>query len=211
MILHGRNLIIKAGGVAIAAAKSCDISVQCEEIETSSPQTGKWRTAIIGRKSWTVNTNQLVKGLVSNFSMVGTTVSLEVSINGDIDEGKAFDGFVDNEPIQQQSYSGTPNAIHWDKTRKKFLAMVQESPFSLPKYYINWSDGDAYVSPSSGDMFTYDSQNYVYLNGDLHTEKLRGSANVVDWRVTGTVGNLAQGSFKFNGNGELAAASLPLT
>lgn len=211
MILQGRNLIIKADGVAIAAAKSCDINVHCEEIETSSPQTGIWRTAIIGRKSWSVSTNQLVKGLVSSFAMVGTTVSLEVSINGDIDEGKAFDGFVDNEPIQQQSYSGTPNAIYWDKTRKKFLAMVQESPFALPKYYINWSDGGAYISPSSGDMFTYSSQNYVYLNGDLHTEKLRGSANVVDWRVTGTVGNLAQGSFQFSGNAELAPARLPLT
>ena len=86
MILQGRNLIIKADGVAIAAAKSCDISVHCEEIETSSPQTGKWRTAILGSKSWTVSTNQLVKGLVSSFAMVGTTVSLEVSINGDIDE-----------------------------------------------------------------------------------------------------------------------------
>ena len=211
MILHGRNLIIKVGGVAIAAAKSCDISVKAKEIPVSAPSGGQWEHSVIGRKSWTVSTNQLVKGLVSNFSMVGTTVSLEVSINGDIDEGKAFDGFVDNEPIQQQSYSGTPNAIYWDKTRKKFLAMVQESPFVLPKYYINWSDGDAYISPSSGDMFTYDSQNYVYLNGDLHTEKLRGNANVVTWRVAGTVGNLAQGSFQFNGNGELAPASLPLT
>lgn len=211
MILHGRNLIIKVGGVAIAAAKSCDISVKAKEIPVSAPSGGQWEHSVIGRKSWTVSTNQLVKGLVSNFSMVGTTVSLEVSINGDIDEGKAFDGFVDNEQIQQQSYSGRPNAIYWDKTRKKFLAMVQESPLSLPKYYRNWSNGDAYISPSSGDMFTYDSQSYVYLNGDLHTEKLRGSANVVDWRVTGTVGNLAQGSFKFNGNGELAAASLPLT
>jgi hypothetical protein len=98
--------------------------------------------------------------------MVGTTVSLEVSIKGDIDEGKAFDGFVDNEPIQQQGYGGTPNSIYWDKTRKKFLAMVQDSPFTLPKYYINWSEGDAYISPSSGDMFTYNSENYVYLNGD---------------------------------------------
>ena len=87
--------------------------------------------------------------------------------------------------------------------------MEQDSPFALPKYYINWSDGDAYISPSSGDMFTYSSQNYVYLNGDLHTEKLTGNANVVTWRTTGTIGNLAQGSFQFNGNGALTPASLP--
>ena len=210
MILHGRNLIIKAGGVAIAAAKSCDINVQCEEIETASPSTGAWRTALTGRKSWKVSTGQLVTGLLSDLALVGTTVSLEVSINGNVDAGRTFDGFVNNESIEQQSYSGTPDAIYWDKTAKKFLGKVG---IFNPKYYQNWNaEGSAaYISPSSGDMFTYANQNYVYINSNLHAEKLTGNANVINWRVTGSVGNLCQGSFDFNGNGALSPASLPST
>ena len=52
---------------------------------------------------------------------------------------------------------------------------------------------------------------YVYYNGDLHAEKLTGNANVVTWRTQGTVGNLCQGSVRFNGNGALTPASLPST
>ena len=69
-----------------------------------------------------------------------------------------------------------------------------------------------YTSPSDGSMFhTPDNTVYTYYNENLHVEKLTGNANVVTWRVTGTVGNLAQGSFQFNGNGALTPASLPAT
>lgn len=209
MILHGRNLIIKAGGVAIAAAKSCDISVQCEEIDTASPSTGEWRTAITGRKSWTVATNQLVTSIVRPFSMVGTSVSLDVSIKGEA--GLPFAGFVDNVEVSEE---GAYNSIVWDKTRKKFLFKYTSHYTGEVHYHLTTSgpyDMSGYTSPSDGDMFYYQGKVYTYYNGNLHAEKLTGSANVVNWRVTGTVGNLAQGSFQFNGNGALTPASLPAT
>lgn len=209
MILHGRNLIIKAGGVAIAAAKSCDISVQCEETETASPSTGEWRTAIIGRKSWTISTNQLVTSIVRPFSMVGTAVTLSVEIEGQT--GKEFSEFLDNPTLETDAATAI-TGMGWDKTRKKFIA-VRWRYHASTLYYDNYSfDGSAaYSSPSDGDMFYYQGKVYTYYNGDLHAEKLTGMANVVTWRVAGTVGNLAQGSFQFNGNGALTPASLPAT
>lgn len=35
MIIHGKDIIIMAGGTAIAAAKSCDIQVQTDLLEVS--------------------------------------------------------------------------------------------------------------------------------------------------------------------------------
>ena len=81
MILHGRNLIVKADGVAIAAARSCDITIAVDDIETSSPSDGQWKHVIAGRKSWSVNVNFLVPSgtFPTEVQMVGTTVTLNVS------------------------------------------------------------------------------------------------------------------------------------
>ena len=207
MILHGRNLIIKVGGVAIAAAKSCDISVQCEEIETASPSTGEWRTAIIGRKSWAISTNQLVTSIVRPFSMVGTSVSLDVSIEDEV--GLPFTGFDENATIQGTG-TGEPITIFWDKTTKKFFGIFQTGPRT--RSAMNLGTGyEAYTNPNGYDVFLCDGHIYSWYNNNLHAERLTGSANVVTWRVAGTVGNLAQGSFQFNGNGALTPASLPST
>ena len=211
MILHGRNLIIKAGGVAIAAAKSCDINVQCEEIETATANGGPWRTALIGRKSWSVSTNQLVMSLARPFSIIGTTVSLDVCIEGEV--GIQFGGFVDNVTLESgTSPEGDEEFILWDKTRKKFVyEYFIPRPFT-DEFYENWPNDTKYKNISNEQLFhDYNLKVYSYYNGDLHTEKLTGNANVVNWRVVGTVENLAQGSFQFNGNGALTPASLPST
>ena len=211
MILHGRNLIIKVGGVAIAAAKSCDINVQCEEIETASPSTGEWRTAITGRKSWTVATNQLVTSIVRPIQMVGTSVSLEMCIEGEI--GLPFGGFVDNVTLESGTIDeGDEEFILWDKTRKKFVYEYFIPRPTVDEFYENWLNDTKYKNISDGQLF-YDNnlKVYSYYNGDLHAEKLTGNANVVTWRTQGTVGNLCQGSFRFNGNGALTPASLPST
>ena len=215
MILHGRNLIIKAGGVAIAAAKSCDINVQCEEIETASPSTGAWRTAIIGRKSWSVTTNQLVTSLVRPLSIVGTTVSLSMNVEGNY--GTPFHGFVDN-VTTSGTYSGDMrymSGVYWDKTNKIFVLMCDIR--GNIAYYTSWYatigpyPAERYTSLSDGDTYYYDDQVYTYYNSNLHVEKMTGTAHVVTWRTQGTVGNLAQGSFQFNGNGALTPATLPST
>lgn len=212
MILHGRNLIIKVGDVAIAASKSCDINVHCEEIETSSPQTGIWRTSITGRKSWSVSTNQLVTSIVRNIELVGTTVSIAVQLAGDV--GLPFAGFVDNVTVASGRYTGTlsiVDGIYWDKTRKKFLLRVAPGS-GLEQYFAAWDvpiNCASYTSPSPYDLFSCNGVTYTWMSNDLAAEKLTGNANVVTWRVTGTVGNLCQGSFQFNGNGALTPAALP--
>ena len=64
MILHGRNLIIKKDGWAIAAAKSCSISVTTNMIETGSMSSSKWREFIEGRSEWSIDVSTLVKAQV---------------------------------------------------------------------------------------------------------------------------------------------------
>lgn len=60
MVIHGRDLIVTANGMAIAAAKSCELQVSCDDIEISSPTSGQWREFIANRKEWAVTTNHLV-------------------------------------------------------------------------------------------------------------------------------------------------------
>ena len=79
-VIHGRNLIIKMNGTAIAGAKSCEISVKCDKIETASPSTGTWRTFLAGRKEWSGSCGHLIPAsgtpLKSEVEMVGQTVTL---------------------------------------------------------------------------------------------------------------------------------------
>lgn len=60
MVIHGRDLIVTVNGMAIAAAKSCELQVSCDDIEISSPTSGQWREFISDRKEWAVTTNHLV-------------------------------------------------------------------------------------------------------------------------------------------------------
>ena len=205
MILHGENIIIKAGGVAIAAAKSCTINITVDTDEVANPSNGKWKKFIMGRMGWQVTLGHLVTTLLNNIQMVGKNVTLEMGVT---DAGRTFQGFVDNVTVEQLSLSTQPDGIYWDKTRKKFLAMV--GVFNR-KYYQNWSTGSAYESPSDYDCFSYNNDTYVYLNSNLNADKLTGSAIVTTWSGTFTKANLAQGSFEFLGDGALTPASLPST
>lgn len=95
MIVHGRNLIIKAGGVAIAGAKSCTIDVKCEEIEVTGPMSGMWKQFIAGRRSWGINTSGLVVSKVSDTVEVYSYNMISqgyLSINGEhfYGEGPGF-------------------------------------------------------------------------------------------------------------------------
>ena len=49
-----------------------------------------------------------------------------------------------------------------------------------------------------GDIYSINN------SGNLVQEVLTGTAIVKDWKITATLGNLAQGSFQFQGVGELA-------
>lgn len=60
MVIHGKDIIIIVNGTAIAGARSCEINVQTDTIETSSPTSGKARTFIPGRYTWEVKTGHLL-------------------------------------------------------------------------------------------------------------------------------------------------------
>ena len=204
MILKGKQLIIKVNGNAIAAARSCSINVQADEIETATTSGGAWRTFLLSRKSWSISTNHLVLSIARNAVLLGTGVSLEVGLQ---DVGIPFNGFVNNVSIYPQPLSETPTNIYWDKTRKKFVGSIVSSGATL--YFDSWTNSGRYTSPSAYDAFVYNNTTYTWLSSELVTEKLTGNANIVTWRVDGAISTLCQGSFEFHGNGPLTPASLP--
>ena len=117
-------------GAAVAAAKSCDVDISCDTIETASQTVGDYRTYIAGRKKWSIGVNYLVTTSFTGLALkVGTTVTITVGV-----------------------------------TR----------------------------------------------NGHITGDRLTGSAIVTDCRVTGNIGHLAQGSFKFLGTGALGVQTVGL-
>lgn len=80
MLIHGRNIIIYEGGVAIAAAKSCEIRTNCDAEEVSSPDMGEWRDYITGRKGWTVKINMLVTNMREILIHSGSRVRLTMGV-----------------------------------------------------------------------------------------------------------------------------------
>jgi len=91
-IIHGRNLIVKWNGTAIAGSRSCEVDVQCEAIEVSSPTQGVWSDSIAGKKRWTATCGQLVTEVENNIDMVGERVTLRFGTrdNSDYVEGEAL-------------------------------------------------------------------------------------------------------------------------
>lgn len=83
-IIHGRKLIVKVNGTAIAAAKTCELGIDSETIEVSSPTQGLYKEYIAGRKSWSVSTGHLVMEIPGNAALVGTTVTLSLCVNNDV-------------------------------------------------------------------------------------------------------------------------------
>lgn len=108
-VIHGRNLIIKMNGTAIAGAKSCEISVKCDKIETASPSTGTWRTFLAGRKEWSGSCGHLIPAsgtpLKSDTEMVGqiVTLTMQTDMPGDIISGSAI--------VEQWSASGAVGSL----------------------------------------------------------------------------------------------------
>ena len=81
--IHGRNVILYNDGTAFAGAKSCDLEVDCEEIETSSSVNGAWKTFLAGRKEWSVTTSFLVTAVndIKKCLNVGTSYTLNFCEN----------------------------------------------------------------------------------------------------------------------------------
>ena len=90
MVIHGRDLIVTANGMAIAAAKSCELQVSCDDIEISSPNSGQWREFIADRKEWAVTTNHLVVNnhaydcIVTAYAMAHTGIFQPIISSGTV-------------------------------------------------------------------------------------------------------------------------------
>lgn len=93
MIITGKNLIVMSGGVAIAAAKSCEINIDTDLTETRSVATGSWKTFTPLIKSWQITTSHLLIAANSSstplrdaVANVGQSFTLRCQINGLIDD-----------------------------------------------------------------------------------------------------------------------------
>ena len=79
-MIHGRNLIIYANGEAIAAAKSCTVSMSIGDIEAASDTDGKAKTFLPTQKEWTVRCSTLVTSLIGHFANIGDTIRLSIVV-----------------------------------------------------------------------------------------------------------------------------------
>ena len=204
MNLHGGNILLLQDGAAIAAAKSCDLDIQCESLPVASPSSGAWADAIPGRKSWSAACSHLVTSITNPLSIVGTVVTLRLQLADKI--GLPIGGFTPTTYTVQQQSANSVDAVLWDRTNKQFIGVVYQT-LQADKYYINWLNKEAYTEAVAGTYF-YDTNdmNKVYKKTatDLVPEALQGSAIVREWKVTATKGNLAAGQFNFEGKGALA-------
>lgn len=201
MIKQGRKFIVSSltDGAALAGSKSCDVEINAEKIPVSSPNDGQWEHNIAGRKSWRVTTNHLLPSIGHQALMVGNKYTLNIRLEG---EGNTFSGFVDNVALEQFGLAEPPTSISWDKTRQIFVG------FKSFKYYNTWFNGEAYTNPDDYSVFTYIDTNYVWLDGVLVPDMLIGQALCTQFHPVGTVGNLLQGSFAFEGDGPLETPEL---
>lgn len=75
-IVHGRNLLIYADGVAVAAARSCRITMDVESIEMAGVDSGTFKYYVTAMSSWSIQVDKLVSNVRSIFEDVGTAVTL---------------------------------------------------------------------------------------------------------------------------------------
>lgn len=80
MLLQGSDLYIKnqQGNMIIAAAKSLELTINCEMIEVARQTVTSWRDYITGRKDWSVSVSSLVTAdsFTASVSMIGQTFGL---------------------------------------------------------------------------------------------------------------------------------------
>ena len=100
MILHGKNLIVKLDGEAIAAAKTCKLTIRSALTEVSDPLQGAWERHIPDLKSWSVNVGGLVifeptapaGHLITVARLAGQLVHLTFSVVSGSEETQALEG-----------------------------------------------------------------------------------------------------------------------
>lgn len=199
MIIHGKDIIIKADGEAIAAAKSCELDISADIIKTASPTDGQWQHGIAGRKSWRASCSHLVTDILDPAQMVGVDVTLTINI---ANIGLPIRYFLLTSPTIEMQSAVSVDFVVWDNQAKRFLG---GRGVLNTKYYINWLDKEIYTEAPIGSKFCLRTTNetYTITAGGLVADKLSGTAIVKEWKLTAARGNLAQGSVRFEGVGPL--------
>lgn len=202
MILHGRNILLLADGVAIAAAKSCELNVSVDVIKTASPTDGQWQHGLSGRKSWSASCSHLVTDILDPVQMVGADVSLQVSM---VNIGLPIRYYLTTSPTVEQQSALSVDFVVWDDQAKRFLGCKDSTSILNRKYYTSWLGREPYTDAAIGSKFclTSTGETYTLTASGLVEAKLAGTAIVKEWKLTATRGNLAQGSFRFEGVGPL--------
>lgn len=203
MIIHGKNIIIKANGIAIAAAKSCELDVSADIIKTASPTDGQWQHGIAGRKSWRASCSHLVTDILDPAQMVGVDVTLTINT---VNIGLPIQYILQTSPTVEQQSATSVDFIVWDDQAKRFLGCRDSLSILNRKYYTNWLNKEIYTEAPVGSKFclTSTGSTYTLTASGLVEDKLAGTAIVNEWKLTAARGNLAQGSFRFEGSGPLS-------
>lgn len=202
MIIHGKDIIIKADGAVIAAATSCELDVSADIIKTASPTDGQWQHGIAGRKSWQVSCSHLVTDILDPVQMVGADVELQVSM---MNIGLPIRYYLTTSPTVEQQSALSVDFIVWDDQAKRFLGCKDSQSILNRKYYTSWLGREPYTDAPVGSKFCLTSTGATYklTASGLVEDKLSGPAIVKEWKLTASRGNLAQGSFRFEGVGPL--------
>lgn len=227
-LLHGRNLIIKAGGEVLGLSKSCTIHVSSATIPVSSPTTADWEESIPGRKKWSVQSSHLMynRGAtkpMDRMDMVGQTIQLSLDML--YENTVKFYGFRDDiQTIESGSVAISISFewVYYDTVHQCFVLEYGG------KYYNQWTHSDGSINRFA---FNHVNNNVFYENigtGEIKGEYYKaddkdsstqtysltrrdtvrqGNAIVTDWNGTFTRGNLATGNFEFLGTGPLAPLS----
>lgn len=79
-------------GPIIAAARSCEVNVEGDQIPVSSPDDGQWNHYIAGRKGWSINVGYLLGAgtFPTEAAMVNTIVTIVVSDGTALMQGQAI-------------------------------------------------------------------------------------------------------------------------
>ena len=78
-MIYGRNIKIYMDGVAIAAAKSCEVSVNVDTHDVLTPADTEWQRLKAERYEWTVQVSTLVTEFRTRFNL-GQMVTLTMAV-----------------------------------------------------------------------------------------------------------------------------------
>lgn len=62
----------------IAGAVACDLNIDADTIEVSSPTSDEWRDFICGRKKWEISSNHLVS--IDNFNLFKDLIGQKIDV-----------------------------------------------------------------------------------------------------------------------------------